>query len=40
MDTSKLGSYYEEFEVGEIIHHTLSKTIFESDNNLFLFVVQ
>ena len=32
---SKLGSYYEEFEVGETINHALSKTIFESDNNLF-----
>lgn len=35
MEKSKLGSYFEEFEVGEIIEHTLSKTIFESDNNLF-----
>jgi acyl dehydratase len=35
MEKSKLGSYYEEFEVGEIIEHSLSKTIFESDNNLF-----
>ncbi|HMM12755.1 MAG TPA: MaoC family dehydratase [Bacteroidales bacterium] len=35
MKTSKLGSYYEEFEVGEVINHALSKTIFESDNNLF-----
>lgn len=30
-----LGSYYEEFNVGEVIIHPLSKTIFESDNNLF-----
>lgn len=32
---SDFGRYYEEFEVGEIIHHSLGKTIFESDNNLF-----
>jgi acyl dehydratase len=30
-----LGRYYEEFNVGEVIKHPLSKTIFESDNNLF-----
>lgn len=35
MDVSKLGSYYEEFVVGEEIEHQLSKTIFESDNNFF-----
>jgi acyl dehydratase len=35
MATSKFGNYFEEFEIGETIHHTLSKTIFESDNNLF-----
>lgn len=32
---SKFGNYYEEFVVGDTIHHALSKTIFESDNNLF-----
>lgn len=32
---SNFGNYYEDFIVGEIIHHALSKTIFESDNNLF-----
>lgn len=32
---SKFGNYYEDFIVGETIHHALSKTIFESDNNLF-----
>lgn len=32
---SKFGNYYEDFVVGEIIRHALSKTIFESDNNLF-----
>jgi acyl dehydratase len=35
MNSSKLGSYFEEFEEGETIKHELSKTIFESDNNLF-----
>lgn len=35
MIPSKLGSYFEEFVVGEEIQHALSKTIFESDNNLF-----
>ena len=35
MENSKLGSYYEEFELGEEINHSLSKTIFESDNNFF-----
>jgi acyl dehydratase len=32
---SKFGNFYEAFEIGEIISHSLSKTIFESDNNLF-----
>lgn len=31
----QLGRYYEEFETNEIIYHKTSKTIFESDNNLF-----
>lgn len=35
MMESKFGNYYDDFKVGEIINHTLSKTIFESDNNLF-----
>lgn len=35
MQPSMLGHYFEEFEVGETIIHSLSKTIFESDNNLF-----
>lgn len=35
MNASHLGNYYEDFVVGEIIQHALSKTIFESDNNLF-----
>ena len=32
---SKFGNYYEDFVVGDVIEHALSKTIFESDNNLF-----
>jgi len=32
---SKFGNYYEEFVVGETLNHALTKTIFESDNNLF-----
>lgn len=35
MEASKLGSYFESFQVGDVINHSLSKTIFESDNNLF-----
>lgn len=35
MKASNLGNYYEDFVVGETIQHSLSKTIFESDNNLF-----
>lgn len=35
MEASKLGMYFEEFEVGQEIKHSLSKTIFESDNNFF-----
>lgn len=30
-----IGRYYEEFKVGQKIIHATSKTIFESDNNLF-----
>jgi len=29
------GNYFEDFIVGDTINHYLSKTIFESDNNLF-----
>lgn len=32
---SEFGNYYEDFEVGKTLTHALSKTIFESDNNLF-----
>lgn len=35
MNKSNLGNYYEDFIVGDIVEHSLSKTIFESDNNLF-----
>ena len=35
LETSKLGSFFEEFEEGVEIFHSASKTIFESDNNLF-----
>ncbi|MGN0187167.1 MAG: MaoC family dehydratase [Paludibacteraceae bacterium] len=35
MKLSKIGMYFEEFEVGQEIKHALSKTIFESDNNFF-----
>ena len=35
MIKSNMGNYYEDFEVGGVIRHALSKTIFESDNNLF-----
>jgi acyl dehydratase len=35
MEPSKLGNYFEDFKKGEIINHSLSKTIFESDNNFF-----
>lgn len=35
MESSKLGNYFDDFKVGETITHSLSKTIFESDNNFF-----
>lgn len=35
MKPSNLGNYFEDFLVGDEIRHCLSKTIFESDNNLF-----
>lgn len=31
----QFGFYYEDFNVGDVIEHPLSKTIFESDNNSF-----
>lgn len=35
MEPSQIGHYFEDFTIGEEIKHSLSKTIFESDNNLF-----
>lgn len=35
MEANKLGLFFEEFKIGQQINHALSKTIFESDNNLF-----
>ena len=35
MNHSVLGLYFEDFIVGEEIKHSLSKTIFECDNNFF-----
>lgn len=35
MKAANLGNFYEDFTVGATIEHQLSKTIFESDNNMF-----
>ncbi len=35
MIANKMGHYYEEYKVGDVIKHQFSKTIFESDNNIF-----
>lgn len=35
MKANSMGNYFDDFTVGEVITHSLSKTIFESDNNLF-----
>ena len=35
MIATNIGNLYEDFNIGETIVHSLSKTIFESDNNLF-----
>lgn len=35
MIANKMGHYYEEYKAGDVIKHQFSKTIFESDNNLF-----
>ncbi|MDQ3190817.1 MAG: MaoC family dehydratase [Bacteroidota bacterium] len=35
MEANKMGHYFEDFIVDEEIIHTQSKTIFESDNNIF-----
>ena len=35
MENFQIGRYFEDFIVGQTILHSASKTIFESDNNLF-----
>lgn len=35
MRANQMGNYFEDFVIGETIKHDISKTIFESDNNLF-----
>ena len=35
MIPSNLGNFYDDFIVGETVKHSLTKTIFESDNNFF-----
>jgi acyl dehydratase len=35
MKESNLGNYFDDFKKGDLIYHSHSKTIFESDNNLF-----
>lgn len=35
MKAFEIGRYFNDFKKGEIIMHSASKTIFESDNNLF-----
>ena len=35
MGSFQLGRYFEDFVAGEVIIHATSKTVFESDNNLF-----
>ena len=35
MISNEMGRWYEDYDVGETILHSLSKTITESDNNLF-----
>ncbi len=35
MQENVMGHFYEEYTKGQCIRHALSKTIFESDNNLF-----
>ncbi len=35
MKESNLGNYFEDFKKDDLIYHSLSKTIFESDNNIF-----
>lgn len=35
MNQPKFGNYFEDFNIGEEVVHATSKTIFESDNNMF-----
>ena len=35
MSPNNIGHYFEDFVPGQVIEHSLSKTVFESDNNLF-----
>ena len=35
MTANQIGNFFEDFTVGETVRHSLSKTVFESDNNLF-----
>ncbi|MBQ6174877.1 MAG: MaoC family dehydratase [Clostridia bacterium] len=35
MQPANIGNWFEDFQTGEVIRHSLSKTVFESDNNLF-----
>jgi len=35
MEPNKMGNYFEDFIIGEVVQHCQSKTIFESDNNFF-----
>jgi acyl dehydratase len=35
MKQFEIGVYFEDFTIGDEIYHSLSKTVFESDNNLF-----
>ena len=35
MKVFEIGNYFEDFHIGDVILHSTSKTIFESDNNLF-----
>jgi len=35
VQANQMGFYFEDYEVGQVIKHAQSKTIFESDNNIF-----
>jgi acyl dehydratase len=35
MEINRMGHYFEEFEIGQEYKHCQSKTVFESDNNIF-----